>query len=103
MPLSADEFLRRFLQHVLPRGFVRIRSFGLLANRQREQRLKHCRQLLGGTASISVAKAPEPILPPDTSRCQHCGGTLVCIAETSRPRCPDLVASTYSGRFFNSS
>lgn len=47
MTLSAVEFLRRFLLHVLPRGFVRIRHFGLLANRQRQQALRRCRELLG--------------------------------------------------------
>ncbi len=49
MTLSADEFMRRFLLHVLPRGFQRIRQFGLLANRRREK-LARCRQLLGTTA-----------------------------------------------------
>jgi hypothetical protein len=46
MTLSADEFMRRFLLHVLPRGFQRIRQFGLLANRRRGE-LAHCRPLLG--------------------------------------------------------
>ena len=46
MTLSADEFMRRFLLHVLPRGFQRIRQFGLLANRRRDE-LARCRQLLG--------------------------------------------------------
>jgi hypothetical protein len=46
MMLSADEFIRRFLLHVLPRGFQRIRQFGLLANRRRGE-LARCRQLLG--------------------------------------------------------
>jgi len=46
MTLSADEFIRRFLLHVLPRGFQRIRQFGLLANRRRDE-LGRCRQLLG--------------------------------------------------------
>jgi hypothetical protein len=48
MTLSADEFIRRFLLHVLPRGFQRIRQFGLLANRRRDE-LARCRQLLGTT------------------------------------------------------
>jgi hypothetical protein len=48
MTLSADEFMRRFLLHVLPRGFQRIRQFGLLANRRRGE-LARCRQLLGAT------------------------------------------------------
>lgn len=47
MTLKAEEFIRRFLLHVLPRGFVRIRHFGFLANRHRETKLALCRELLG--------------------------------------------------------
>jgi Putative transposase len=47
MPLSADEFIRRFLLHVLPSGFQRIRYYGFLGNRHRKEKLGHCRQLLG--------------------------------------------------------
>lgn len=50
MTLSGSEFIRRFLMHVLPKGFMRIRYFGYLANRQRQQKLAHCRRLLGETA-----------------------------------------------------
>ena len=46
MTLAADEFIRRFLLHVLPAGFQRIRYYGFLANRYREQKLARCRQLL---------------------------------------------------------
>jgi hypothetical protein len=46
MTLAADEFIRRFLLHVLPAGFQRIRYYGFLANRHREQKLARCRQLL---------------------------------------------------------
>ena len=46
MTLAADEFIRRFLLHVLPEGFQRIRYYGFLANRYREQKLARCRQLL---------------------------------------------------------
>ena len=46
MTLAADEFLRRFVQHVLPKGFVKMRHYGLLANAQREARLASCRRLL---------------------------------------------------------
>jgi len=46
MTLAAEEFARRFLQHVLPRGFVRIRHYGLLANRSRDEKLELCRRLL---------------------------------------------------------
>ena len=47
MALSANEFLRRFLLHIVPTGFMRIRHFGLLANRTRQRTLTRCRQLLG--------------------------------------------------------
>ena len=46
MTLAADEFIRRFLLHVLPEGFQRIRYYCFLANRYREQKLARCRQLL---------------------------------------------------------
>jgi len=59
MTLTAEEFTRRFLLHVLPRGFQRIRQFGWLANRHRRQRLTRCRQLLD-----NAAQATEP-LPVD--------------------------------------
>ncbi|MBP2236106.1 hypothetical protein J2Z31_002620, partial [Sinorhizobium kostiense] len=47
MTVSTDEFIRRFLLHVLPEGFHRIRYYGFLGNRYREQKLAHCRDLLG--------------------------------------------------------
>jgi hypothetical protein len=47
MTLQAEEFIRRFLLHVLPEGFQRIRYYGFLANRYREQKLTRCRELLG--------------------------------------------------------
>ena len=47
MTLSADEFIRRFLLHVLPDGFQRIRYYGFLGNRYRKQKLDQCRRLLG--------------------------------------------------------
>jgi len=55
MTLSAEEFIRRFLLHVLPRGFQRIRQFGLLANRRRAAQLERCRQLLNTTAQAIEA------------------------------------------------
>ena len=54
MTLGANEFLRRFFLHVLPRGFVRIRHFGFLANRFRASRLALCRQLLSSSSSTLV-------------------------------------------------
>ena len=49
--LDAQEFIRRFLLHVLPSGFQRIRHYGFLANRYREVKLEQCRQVAGGTSA----------------------------------------------------
>ena len=57
MTLSADEFIRRFLLHVLPDGFQRIRYYGLLGNRHREEKLERCRQLLG--MAVPAIKLPK--------------------------------------------
>ena len=61
MAVAVDAFLRRFLLHVLPRGFMRIRHFGLLANRQRAAKVARCRQLLCVVAPIPAAADAEPI------------------------------------------
>jgi len=81
MTLSAEEFLRRFVQHVLPRGFVKIRHYGLLANRQRADKLELCRRLLlvqaiaagltGAEPTASDKEEVKPALPP---HCPKCGG-----------------------------
>lgn len=59
MTLSAEEFIRRFLLHVLPRGFVRIRHFGFLANCHREDKLALCRELLG-VPQVDVQEVSTP-------------------------------------------
>jgi len=60
MSVTADEFIRRFLLHVLPQGFHRIRYYGFLGNRYREQKLAHCRDLLGMPVSApSESRAPK--------------------------------------------
>lgn len=56
MTLSGEEFLRRFLLHVLPDRFVRIRYYGLLANRNREKALELCRKVLPGSPVRKVQK-----------------------------------------------
>lgn len=58
MTLEAEEFIRRFLLHVLPSGFVRIRHYGILANRHREQKLQQCRKALN--VGAPPALHPEP-------------------------------------------
>ncbi len=77
MTLEADEFLRRFVQHVLPRGFVKVRHYGLLANAQREARLAVCRRLLlvANVAAALPSAEAAPIAPAQPRCCPHCGGT----------------------------
>ena len=71
MTLSAAEFLRRFLQHVPPRGVHRVRAFGLLHPSQRTT-LRRLQLLLGHHERVHVEAAPpHPTTPP---RCNHCGG-----------------------------
>ena len=60
MTLSAEEFIRRFLLHVLPSGFHRIRYYGFLGNRYRKEKLEHCRQLLGMTPPNEGSSQPQP-------------------------------------------
>lgn len=79
MTLQADEFLRRFLLHVLPISFVRIRYFGLLANRHRARLLRRCRSYL----------QTKPTLPLTTSLaahlCQHCHRGTMRLVEILSP------------------
>jgi hypothetical protein len=78
MTLATDEFLRRFLLHVLPEGFVRIRYFGLLANRHRTQLLDLCRHLLRTTA-------PPPLTVGVAHLCQNCRRGTMRVVETLSP------------------
>jgi len=76
MTLEATEFIRRFLLHILPRGFVRIRQFGFLANRARGSKLALCRVLLGAVAPINGRKVEQQ----DGKRCPACKiGRMVLI------------------------
>jgi len=95
LTLSGEEFLRRFVQHVLPRGFVKIRHYGLLAPRGRDERLATCRRLLlpalitipspeSAGAVVNVASARAPC-------CPACGGHRLEIRElltADAPACP---------------
>ncbi len=81
MELTAAEVLRRFLLHVVPTGFVRVRHYGLLANRTRQAKLARARQLLAIVAAppllSSVSGAATDTSPSLTAapRCPHCAGT----------------------------
>jgi hypothetical protein len=86
--LEAQEFIRRFLLHVLPDGFMRIRHFGFLANRAKKHALPQCRKLLGLSAALPELpkKSAHDLLLElsgiDLSRCPRClKGTLIVIGE----------------------
>jgi len=80
MTLDAQEFLRRFLLHVLPRGFVRIRSFGFLANRRRSTVLPLCQRLLAHHSTAHPpAATPSSPTQPTCFRCPKCSTPMVII------------------------
>jgi hypothetical protein len=71
LTLSAEEFLRRFMQHVLPKGFMKIRHYGLLSSRQRESRLQLARRLL--LPKLALQGSASTIKPTEPVRCPQCG------------------------------
>jgi hypothetical protein len=89
MTLASEEFIRRFLIHVLPNGFHRIRHYGLFANGGRTENLARARQLLGLPASQSEpcdTDADEP--PMQTVPCPCCGGRMIIIETFERGSTP---------------
>jgi hypothetical protein len=80
MTLTAEEFIRRFLLHVLPKGLVRIRHYGWMANRRRGECAALCRALLG-----VEPREPTPNTDTPVRRCPSCGGTIE-IVEVIFPR-----------------
>jgi hypothetical protein len=98
MTLQVEEFIRRFLLHVLPESFVRIRYFGLLANRHRKQNLARCRALLTGQPVAEAASPPAAqedwrarlmrLTGRDPTVCPVCGrGHLRRVEELPAVRC----------------
>jgi Putative transposase/Transposase zinc-binding domain len=83
LTLPADEFLRRFLLHVLPRGFVRIRHFGFLASRRRGALVPLCKSLIGGgppgPPQSLPAPSDKPSQPAPLWNCPVCRGPMVLI------------------------
>jgi hypothetical protein len=81
MTLATDEFIRRFLLHILPKGFHRIRHYGLFANTSRAANIVRLRELLGSAPPAQKAASPcrdepaETVLPP----CPCCGGRMIVI------------------------
>jgi hypothetical protein len=90
--LPGAEFVRRYMQHVLPRGLVRIRYYGLLSNRQRQKQLARCRTLIGvrseplpsGPVASKDSEPPEAKGPskPDPAACPSCGRGRLVLFET---------------------
>jgi len=97
MTLSLDEFLRRFLLHLLPKGFVRIRHFGFLANRRRSTLLPLCFAALG-TAPLQTEPATSTTQQSPLWRCPKCGGPMAVIerltAAQIQLRSPPLLVTT---------
>ena len=93
LTLDAQEFIRRFLLHVIPEGFMRIRHFGFLANRAKKQNLSRCRELLGLNPALpeipdrSTQDLLLELTGVDLSRCPACKkGTMVIVAELPKLR-----------------
>ena len=89
MSLAPDDFIRRFLIHVLPRGFHRIRHYGLLAGPTRAATIARIRGLLGAVPP-NDGVSPEAEASPPASPCPCCGGRMIVIeilgrVVTSRP------------------
>ena len=84
LPLSVNEFLTRFLLHILPQGFVRIRHYGFLATRRRTALLPLCFQLLGATPEPPAEQHSSSTEDaPDLYRCPKCGGPMKIIERLS--------------------
>ena len=94
MTLEAEEFIRRFLLHIVPDGFVRIRHFGLLANRRRAQALSRCRELLHTKAPAISATRETTVEPRSSStgrdllQCPACGEGILRVIAPLPPAAP---------------
>lgn len=98
-PLTLDgiEFIRRFMWHILPDGFKRIRCYGILAGNCRRARLARCRELLGPTPRTASAALAD-FDPEAARRCPACGKRLFRIARLPSERGPPLVLPFEPGR-----
>ena len=101
MRLPAHEFLRRFLQHVLPKGFHRVRTSGLLHSARRTT-LRRLQLLLApsGPAATVLTPATTALTPATTAarRCRECQGPLVIVRTLTRDECNARLTATASPR-----
>ena len=97
MDLSAVEFIRRFLLHVLPKGFVRIRHYGFLASRNRKTVLTACLKCFNKPLPVkvkrTVARIFKELLNVDLFKCPHCNGGVLRKVSSFVPR-PEAAMST---------
>ena len=104
MTLTATEFIRRMLLHVLPPGFHRIRYYGFLANRSRQQKLTECRRLLStpppppveqaGRAATDYRDRYEALTGRSLRRCPRCDDGNMLVVDCLAGKCvsPQFVA-----------
>ena len=97
MTLGTHEFIRRFLSHVLPKGFHRIRHYGLIANGNRAANVARARELLDVPAPAREPRAPEPATTDETNvlpqPCPCCGGRMIIIETSAASRQPSHTPS----------
>jgi Putative transposase/Transposase zinc-binding domain len=88
MTLDPHEFIRRFLMHVLPKGFHRIRHYGLFANGNRAANITRARELLGAAPRVVEPEEEKPAAPDEPrvlpGTCPHCGGRMIVIEVFAR-------------------
>jgi hypothetical protein len=99
MTLATDEFIRRFLMHVLPAGFHRIRYYGMLTSSKRAENVAHARELLKPSPVIAIdaikaatTKADESSTKAEQQTTKHtrpcCGGSMIVIERFARGTTP---------------
>jgi hypothetical protein len=101
MKLPAEEFLRRFLLHLLPKGFVRIRNFGFLASRRRSRLLPLCFQCLGSNPDVPET---QPAETTGLWKCPKCGGPMIVVLRVHAPKwqpSPPPASLAWGNEFLN--
>ena len=81
MSVDAVEFIRRFLLHILPKGFMHIRHFGFLANRNRSEKLSRCRELVGKGERLARATPGDVVdfnISTESPECEHSSTCPAC-------------------------
>jgi hypothetical protein len=110
MTLPAMEFIRRFLLHVLPDGFMRIRHFGFLANRAKRENLSRCRQILGLSPALpqpsdkTIRQQLLELTGIDWFQCPCCKKGTMIVIQPKKPRkdrLPVLIEAKSAGDFTN--